>query len=113
MIVYEPLIEFVGFQLAHYPSTDIVAVALCSLDGVQVEPFVVTAEGDGLLAIRTGVILEPDGQPEIDLRAVFGGVSVDSLTDAANSRLVQCVHDRTRSALLAAEAKPVRAEDRK
>ena len=87
MIVRKPHLELAEFGHVHYVDTRIVAVALCNTDGVRVA----TAEPARLLAIRAVLVIEP----EIDLRAVFGGPPFESLDAAtalsATKTLVECL----------------------
>lgn len=94
MIARRTHVSIVEFEAVRYPRTDIVAVALCEVDGVQVEPLPVTLGECGELAVRADACVEVDGSAMLDLHAIFGGAEFESVPEPARRRLLRLVRDR-------------------
>lgn len=87
MIWVNSWIELVECELVSLDDTDVIAVAIVRVAGVDVEPLVASIDRARELRVCAGVDL-PHG---IDLRATFGGLPFGSLDAVAAARAIEIV----------------------
>lgn len=87
MIHHEPHVELTEFRSLCCPG--VLGIALCRVDGVVVEPLVVTTEDDGSPLVSSKPVVWLASGVGIDLAALFGGLSLDRLPRATRTRVIQ------------------------
>jgi len=80
------------YVLARTPGEAFHRIALCSFDGADVDPHIVTLAEDGELVLRSGRVLHTRCRARPDLQAVTGGTWFRAVPRAArveDARLTQ------------------------
>jgi len=96
----DPHVEVTKHELVDPGGPKLGAAAPCRLEGPDIEPLRVSCADAGESVIRTAAVL----QLGINLRAIIGGRSFDSLAEHVRARIGRFVPDRTDLAFLGGAA---------
>lgn len=79
---------------ARIPGNALHGIALCSIDGADLEPVQVYRNGDGGVRLLNGPLALPGGLPQLDPRHLVGGRALGSLSDAEYAEIEALVRQR-------------------